>query len=76
MHWRGEEASQNRENQFLHKIVTCDEKVVSFDNRRRTAQRLNADATPEDMSNSSLNTKNGMMTVYNTNHPLFFFTAR
>lgn len=52
----------NREP-FLDRIVTCNEKWMLYDNRRRTAQWLDADENPKHMPKPKLHPKKTMVTV-------------
>ena len=64
--------TRNRSDPFLHRIVTCDEKWILYDNRRRSAQWLNADEPTKHMPKPSLH--NGdCLVVYSRSYPLFFF---
>ena len=56
--------SRNRSDPFLHRIVTCDEKWILYDNRRRSAQWLDADEPPKHMPKPSLHPKKVMVTVW------------
>lgn len=55
---------RNKNDPFLHRIVTCDEKWILYDNRRRSAQWLDAGAAPEHMPKPSLHPKKTMVTVW------------
>ena len=37
---------RNKNDPFLYRVVTCDEKWVLYDNRRRSAQWLDTDEAP------------------------------
>lgn len=56
--------NRNRNNPFLRRIVTCDEKWILYDNRRRSAQWLDADQPPQHMPKPSLHPKKVMVTVW------------
>lgn len=49
---------------FLHRIVTCDEKWVLYNNQRRSAQWLNVGESPRHMSKPDLHQKKIMITVW------------
>ena len=53
---------RNRNDQFLSRIVTCDEKWVLYDNRRRSAQWLDADEKPKHVPKPNLHPKKIMIT--------------
>lgn len=55
---------RNRNDPFLSRIVTCDEKWVLYDNRRRSAQWLDADEKPKHVPKQSLHPKKTMITVW------------
>lgn len=55
---------RNRNDPFLSRIVTCDEKWVLYDNRRRSAQWLEADEKPKHVPKKSLHPKKTMITVW------------
>ncbi len=55
---------RNKNNPFLDRIVTCDEKWILYDNRRRSAQWLDRDEAPmKHMPKPSLHPKKVMVTV-------------
>ncbi|XP_066253422.1 histone-lysine N-methyltransferase SETMAR-like [Euwallacea similis] len=54
---------RNDRDPFLDRIVTCDEKWMLYDNRRRSAQWLDADENPKHMSKPSLHPKKTIVTV-------------
>jgi histone-lysine N-methyltransferase SETMAR len=55
---------RNKNDPFLKRIITCDEKWILYDNRRRSAQWLDADETPKHMPKPSLHPKKTMVTVW------------
>ena len=54
----------NKNNPFLDRVVTCDEKWVLYDNRRRSAQWLDADEAPRHFPKPELHQKKVMLTVW------------
>lgn len=56
--------SRNKELPFLHRIVTCDEKWITYDNRRRCGAWVDADAPPEKFAKPNLHDKKVMVTVW------------
>jgi len=55
---------RNQTEPFLDRIVTCDEKWILYDNRKRSAQWLNRDQRPKSFPKQSLHTKKVMVTVW------------
>lgn len=55
---------RNKNEPFLDRIITCDEKWILYDNRRRSAQWLNRDEAPKHMPKPSLHPKKVMVTVW------------
>lgn len=55
---------RNQIDPFLSRIVTCDEKWIKYDNRRRSAQWLDADEQPKQMPKPNLHSKKTMITVW------------
>ena len=53
----------NKNNPFLDRVATCDEKWVLYDNRRRSAQWLDADKAPRHFPKPELHQKKVTMTV-------------
>lgn len=49
---------------FLNRIVTCDEKWIQYDNRRRSGQWLDKDEAPKHFAKPSLHPKKVMVTVW------------
>lgn len=55
---------RNQNDPFLDRIVTCDEKWILYDNRRRTAQWLDADEQPRHMPKPALHPQKIMFKVW------------
>ena len=55
---------RNTNDPFLDRVVTCDEKWVLYDNRRRSAQWLDADEAPRHFPKPELHQKKVMLTVW------------
>ena len=55
---------RNKNDLFLDRVVTCDEKWFLYDNRRRSAQWLDADEAPQHFSKPELYQKKVMLTVW------------
>lgn len=55
---------RNQNDPFLNRIVTCDEKWILYDNRRRSAQWLDANEQPRHMPKPALHPKKIMFTVW------------
>ncbi|XP_025154763.1 histone-lysine N-methyltransferase SETMAR-like [Harpegnathos saltator] len=56
--------SRHNNEGILNRIVTCDEKWVLYDNRRRSAQWLDADQAPKHMPKPSLHPRKVMVSVW------------
>lgn len=54
----------NETDPFLNRIITCDEKWILYDNRRRSAQWLDADEAPKQLPKPTLHPKKVMVTVW------------
>jgi histone-lysine N-methyltransferase SETMAR len=54
----------NKNYLFLDRIVTCDEKRILYDNRRRSAQWLDHDEAPQHFPKPNLHQRKIMMTVW------------
>ena len=54
----------NKKDPFLDRVVTCDEKWVLYDNRRRSAQWLDANEAPRHFPKPELHQKKVMLTVW------------
>lgn len=55
---------RNKNDPFLNRIVTCDEKWILYDNRRRSAQWLDHDEAPKHFPKPKLHQKKVMVTVW------------
>ena len=55
---------RNKNGPFLDRIVTCDEKWILYDNRRRSAQWLDHDEAPKHFPKPKLHQKKVMVTVW------------
>ena len=69
--------SQNKEEPFLHRIVTCDEKWVIYDNPKRLASWLDKDRAPRYSPKS--NNWNQIMKVWEelfNRHKIFLFSEK
>lgn len=55
---------RNNNDPFLHRIVTCDEKWILLDNRRRSAQWLDHDEAPKHFPKPNLHQTKVMVTVW------------
>lgn len=55
---------RNNNDPFLDRIVTCDEKWIFYDNRRRSAQWLDHDQAPQHFPKPKLHQKKVMVTVW------------
>lgn len=55
---------RNKIDPFLSRIITCDEKWIVYNNRRRSAQWLDATEKPKHMPKPSLHPKKTMITVW------------
>lgn len=55
---------RNKSDPFLARIITCDEKWILYDNRRRSAQWLDVDEAPKHMPKPNLHPKKVMVTVW------------
>ena len=55
---------RNKNDPFLDRVVTCDEKWALYDNRRRSAQWLDADEAPRHFPKPELHQKKFMLTVW------------
>ncbi|CAK9826443.1 Histone-lysine N-methyltransferase SETMAR [Anthophora retusa] len=54
----------NKNDPFLHRLVTCDEKWIMYDNRRRSAQWLDHDEKPKHFPKPKLHQRKVMVTVW------------
>lgn len=55
---------RNESDPFLDRIVTCDEKWVLYDNRKRSAQWLDKNESPKQFPQSKFHQKKIMLTVW------------
>ena len=55
---------RNKNDPFLDRIVTCDEKWILYDNRRRSAQWLDNNEAPQHFPKPNLHQKKVMVTVW------------
>lgn len=56
--------ARNKIEPFLHRIITCDEKWILYDNRRRSGQWLDHDEAPQHFPKPNLHPKKVMVTVW------------
>jgi histone-lysine N-methyltransferase SETMAR len=56
--------SRHKAQPFLHRIVTCDEKWIFYDNRKRSAQWLDEDEAPKHSPKPNIHQKKLMVTVW------------
>ncbi|XP_017368133.1 histone-lysine N-methyltransferase SETMAR isoform X2 [Cebus imitator] len=55
---------RNNNEPFLDRIVTCDEKWILYDNRRRSAQWLDQEEAPKHFPKPTLHQKKVMITIW------------
>uniref|UniRef100_A0AAF5DCR7 Mos1 transposase HTH domain-containing protein n=1 Tax=Strongyloides stercoralis TaxID=6248 RepID=A0AAF5DCR7_STRER len=55
---------RNKNDPFLDRIVTCDEKWILYDNRKRSEQWLDINEAPKSFPKPQLNQKKVMVTVW------------
>ena len=55
---------RNKNDPFLDRIVTCDEKWILYDNRRRSAQWLDKNEPPKHFAKTKVHQKKVMVTVW------------
>uniref|UniRef100_A0A0K0F176 Histone-lysine N-methyltransferase SETMAR (inferred by orthology to a human protein) n=1 Tax=Strongyloides venezuelensis TaxID=75913 RepID=A0A0K0F176_STRVS len=55
---------RNKNDPFLDRIVTCDEKWILYDNRKRAGQRLDKDEAPKQFPKPQITPKKVMVTVW------------
>ena len=65
---------RNKNDPFLDRVVTCDEKWVLYDNRRRSAQRWDADEAPRHFPKPELHQKKVMLTVWSSEIGLIHYS--
>ena len=56
--------SRNKEEYFLHRIFTCDEKWILYDNRKRSANWLDKDETRKHSPKPNIHQKKFMVTTW------------
>ena len=64
----------NKNDPFLDRVLTCDEKWVLYDNRRRSAQWLDADEAPRHFPKPELHQKKVMLTVWRSTTGLIHYS--
>ena len=62
--------SRNREKPFLPQIVTCDEKLILYDNRKRSARLWDKDQVPKYKPKPNIHQKKRMVTAWWSSHGL------
>jgi len=65
---------RQKTNGILHRIVTCDEKWILYDNRRRSAQWLDAKEAPKHMPKPNLHPKKIMVSVWWSNKDIVHYS--
>ena len=55
---------RNKNDPFLNRLITCDEKWILYDNRRRSAQWLDRDEAPKHFPKPKMHQKKIMVTVW------------
>ena len=60
---------------FLDRIVTCDEKWVLYNNRKRSARWLNNDEAPKHMPKSQIHQRKVLLTVWWGAHGIIMYTG-
>lgn len=66
--------ARNKKEPFLHRILTCDEKWIEYDNRRRSGAYVDADAPPLQCAKPPLHPKKLMVTVWWTARGIVHFS--
>ena len=56
--------NRNESNLFLNRIITCGEKWIPYDNRKRPAEWIDRGSCPRYFPKVSLHTKKVMITVW------------
>ena len=54
---------RNKSNPFLNRIITCNEKWILYDNRKRPAEWIDCGSSPGYLRKLSLHTKKVLLTV-------------
>ena len=55
--------SWNKREPFLHRIVTCDEKWILYDNRKRSASWLGKDEVPKHNPRPNIRERNSSLMI-------------
>lgn len=66
--------SRHKSEPFLHRIVTCDEKWILFDNRKRSALRLDKEESAKHCPKQNIHQKKLMMSVWWTGSGIIYRT--
>lgn len=66
--------SRNKSDPFLERIVTCDEKWILHDNRKRSAQWLDAGEPPKHCPKRKIHQKKLMVTVWWTSRGVIHYS--
>lgn len=66
--------SRHKSEPFLHRIVTCDEKWILFDNRKRSASWLDKDESPKHCPKQNIHQKKLMVSVWWTDSGIIYRT--
>jgi [histone H3]-lysine36 N-dimethyltransferase SETMAR len=56
--------TRHKNESFIHRIVTCDEKWITWDNRKRSSQWLDKNEPPRQFPKPSVHQKKVMVTVW------------
>uniref|UniRef100_A0A0K0FS04 Histone-lysine N-methyltransferase SETMAR (inferred by orthology to a human protein) n=1 Tax=Strongyloides venezuelensis TaxID=75913 RepID=A0A0K0FS04_STRVS len=67
---------RNKNDSFLDRIVTCDEKWILYDNRKRAGQWLDKDEAPKQFSKPQITPKKMIVTVWWSSEGLILFKKR
>ncbi|XP_026828885.1 histone-lysine N-methyltransferase SETMAR-like [Ooceraea biroi] len=65
--------SRHKNESFFNRIVTCDEKWILYDNRKRSHQWLNADEPPRHHAKPNVTQKKLMVTVWWSRSGVFYY---
>ena len=66
--------SRNEGEPVLYRIVTCDEKWILYDNRKRSASWLDKDEAPKHNPKPNIHQKKLMVTAWWSSHGLIHYT--